>query len=874
MAEKAAPESPPVDSPLARLRERLRRREDTEHEQALIRIGFALLIGGYVLFVPGEGPDRWPALLAGLAICLGSLAASVVLFGHILASPGISHGRRYVGALIDIIGLNGVMLVGGMHAAVFYPVLLWVILGHGFRFGLRQLAMAATMSLILFAGVITFNADWRAVPALDVALTLALVVLPAYFAALLGKLRAAIERAEEASQVKSRFLATMSHEFRTPLNAVIGMSDLMRATRLDHDQLDMVVTIRGAARSLLGLVNDLLDVAKLEAGGFVVEPGPFDLFGRLATVRALLAHGAAERGLHLRLRIDPATPWLLVGDVRLLHQILVNLIANAIRFTSEGGITLDVRPLDPPPPAFLPIDAPAAAGPATWLRIEVSDTGIGIDEAAQARIFDRFEQADGATGRRYGGTGLGLAIVRELVDLLGGRIGVASDIGHGSTFWVELPFERHTAGDDLPPPVGRAIVLGRPEEAARLAGRVRGLGVEAVAVEAVAGIGRLLAPPVGRAVVLLAGDLPRREEEALADLLAWRAGAELVDVLAVGLDRPPRRLAALADLPADVNDAALAACLHAALARQADDTGTAAGRPAAAGARRARVLVAEDNLTNRKVIGRILERAGHEVAVVESGEAVVEALEAEPYDIVLMDINMPGMSGIEAMKLLRFMRPAHELPPVVVLSADATADTRRDSEAAGFSGYLTKPVDAGLVLAMIDELVGGRPAAASPRSAGEASSAAEPRPGRPVPEQGATIVPHPALDSGRPALDRTKLRGLEALDAGDGFLDGLIEEFLADAEQIAGGIEAAAAAGRIKAFRDEAHALRSSAAYLGATALFELCLGWRDMGDEALAARGKAEMVRLRRELDRLRQALAEFQRGREGGRPPSHGRA
>jgi two-component system sensor histidine kinase RpfC len=846
-----------AEAPLSRLvgwlRGRLRGRADSEHEQALIRIAFAFGIGAYVLLVPKVGPGAELALRGGLLVCLASLAGSLAVLGHLLARPEPSVSRRYWGALIDIAGLNAVMLFGGMHAAVFYPLLLWVILGHGFRFGRRQLAMAATMSLLLFGGVITLNADWRAVPALDVALTLALVVLPAYFAGLLGKLQAAIDRAEEASQVKSRFLATMSHEFRTPLNAIIGMSELLRGTRLDHDQHDMAVTIRGAARSLLALVNDLLDVAKLEARGFVIEVEPFDLFERLAAVRALLAHEAADRGLYLRLRVDPATPFRLHGGVRLLHQVLVNLIANGLRFTEEGGVCIAVQPI-----------GHGEEEDVAWLRIEVQDTGIGIEEQARQRIFERFEQADATTGRRFGGTGLGLTIVRELVDLLGGRIGVDSEPGSGSSFWLELPMRLDDPAKPTPPVQGRAVLIGSAAETAGLAARIAALGIEPVAAQQPAAIGRLLAPPSGRAALVVVARPSSRDEEAIADLLAWHPGAELVDVIGIGQEPPLPRLATLADLPADVDDAALATCLRAALAQQEEDR--AGRRVGAAGVARrvARVLVAEDNRTNRKVIGRILERAGHQVTVVESGEDVIEAVESAAYDIVLMDINMPGVSGIDAMKMLRFTHAAHELPPIVVLSADATEETRRECAEVGFSAYLTKPIDSELVLRTIDELT---PAAAETAEPGLGPAAEVPPQGA-----GAMIVAHPALESARPALDPAKLRSLAALDAGDGFLDGVIGDFLDDATQIVARIEAAAAAGRTRELRDQAHALRSSAAHLGAVALFELCLSWRDLADDSLAARGKAETVRLRREFERFRRALLEFQHGRAADRPPTKG--
>jgi two-component system sensor histidine kinase RpfC len=643
----------------------------------------------------------------------------------------------------------------------------------------------------------------------------------------------------------------MSHEFRTPLHAIIGMGDLLEGTRLDHEQRDMAVTIRSAARSLLALVNDLLDVARIESRRVRSEEEPLDLFRRLAAVRALLAHAAAERGLYLRLEVDPRTPWQLVADVRMLHQILVNLTANAIRFTSEGGVTIAVRPL-------------AIDEEVTQLRLEVRDTGVGIAPEAQARIFERFVQADDDTQHRYGGTGLGLAIVRELVGMMRGRVGVISEPGRGACFWVELPLRR-TTGPAEAIGHGRAVVLGHAT--GTLMPRIAPLGIEAVPVDDVRAAVRLLAPPQGRAVVVVAGDLAPREAAILADLLAMRPGAETIDVITVGLARPLEPLAALADLPADVDDAGLETTLRAALAEQPGELGRQAS---VAASRPARVLVAEDNRTNRKVISRILERAGHAVEMVTDGAAVLEVLEERRFDIVLMDLNMPGTGGIEAMKLLRFAHAAEDLPPVVVLSADATEETRRRCAGAGFSGYLTKPVDSALLLATIDELVGEAATFDEPMPPVTAMPATAPPVAAASPDN---VVPHPALEGGRPAVDRSKLMALAALDTGDGFLASVIDDFLGDAATLVQELETAAQAGRIREFRDRAHALRSSAAHLGGTALFELCLSWRDLGDEALSLRSRAELARLRREFDRLRAALLEFKRQAGGAQAAQRGR-
>ena len=255
----------------------------------------------------------------------------------------MSVARRVVGMLVDTGGVNGVMLVGGMTAAPFYPILLWIIFGHGFRFGRPYLFASAGMSLLLFGLVVLLNRDWRVVPALDVAMIMALVVLPAYVSVLLRKLEQAIRRAEDANRAKSRFLAVMSHEFRTPLNAVIGLSDLLRRDERDDDRREMIGTVRTAAGTILGLVDAVLDAAKIEAGKFTVVQKPFDLHGLLGVLRGMLEPQAQARGLWLRLVLDPAVPPHLSGDMAALQQVLTNLVANALKFTETGGVTLRVR---------------------------------------------------------------------------------------------------------------------------------------------------------------------------------------------------------------------------------------------------------------------------------------------------------------------------------------------------------------------------------------------------------------------------------------------------------------------------------------------------------------------------------------------------
>ncbi len=811
------------------VRQRLSNRPDSEHEQAFTRFVVVPGMLAYMLWAP-QPPGRWNFVFAAnMVIFAAGMSAATGIIAHILWRPGVNPVRRVVGMVVDVGGIGSSMLVGGVSASAFFPLLLWIILGHGFRYGRPYLFAATGASVVTFGLVLAFSPDWRQMPYIGAGLLLALILLPAYFAVLLTKLTHAIERAEEASRAKSHFVAAVSHEFRTPLNAVIGMSELLRTTRLSPDQADMVATIRAAATGLLGLVNNVLDLAKMEARRFTVEDTPYDLHQVLATVRHLLFHQARSKELYLRLRLAPELPYRLRGDGRALQQVLLNLAGNAVKFTERGGIVIEVGLIGVRP------------GPGR-IRFEVRDTGLGLTPTAQATIFERFAQADETRRKVIGGTGLGLSIARELVELMGGTIGVTSKQGVGSCFSIELPLTPAAEGEGFEEPArGQVIVLGSRSPAMAAVSRLDRLGFKGRAVASVETALELLRRDTPARVVVVTAHEPPVDLERLAGEIARAAGPEPIDLITLGSGHGDLPDLTLADLPANVDDPAFLTSLRAALQVPG---GARPGEEAArlhAPARRLSILVAEDNRTNQKVITRLLEHAGHEVRVVSDGQGAVDTLEEGGFDVVLMDINMPDMDGIETVKLLRFMHPAESLPPIVALSADATPETQAACREVGFSGYLLKPIDTNALLRALDELTG-------------AARRMEPLP---VEEPS----PRPRRSSGEPAgppvLEQAKLASIARLDTGDGFLAQVIDDFLADSASLIDRIEVAILSGDARAVRDEAHALRSSAGYIGASALFALCLSWRNLDDDALILRGRAEIARLRQEFERLSAALA-----------------
>ena len=475
-------------------------------------------------------------------------------------------------------------------------------------------------------------------------------------------LRRANDKAEQALRTKSAFVAMMSHEVRTPMNGVLGALGILRDSTLGEEQQALVATALDSGEGLLAILNDILDVSKLEAGRLELETTDFELAALVNGVVDLQAAHMAAKGIDLDSTIRPGTPAHLAGDPGRIRQVLLNLVSNAVKFTEDGQVSIVVS------------GEPRRADGGCRLRFEVSDTGIGIPLDRQGELFTEFSQLDVSYARRFGGTGLGLSISKKLVDLMGGEIGVASREGEGSRFWFTVPL---------------GAAADRPYEA------------------------KPEAPPVE----------PSKFEPV-----------------------EPRQ---------------------------------------------ARLLLAEDNSANQMVARLMLRQAGYQVDIVGNGLEAVEAVTNRAYDLVLMDVAMPEMDGLEATRRIRALTGPRAAIPIIAITANAMSGDRESCLAAGMTGYVAKPFDKAELVAAI----------------------------RGALAQGSGPSPLRQVDAG--LIDREALDGL-ALDVDAGMLGALIECFVDDAEGRVARIVAAANSAEVAALEHESHALSSSCATFGAKRLGEL----------------------------------------------------
>gem|GEM_PF-3998612 len=570
------------------------------------------------------------------------------------------------------------------------------------------------------------------------------------FNALLDEQEAAQERAEAGSRAKSEFLANMSHEIRTPLNAVLGLAQVLTRTRLAAEQRDYVDKILTSGRSLLGIVNDILDYSKIDAGKLVLEPTRFRLDQILANLAGILTVSTRDKALDVVIDVAPDVPDRLVGDALHLEQVLINLTSNAIKFTHQGRICLGIRKLDPSATDRL------ADTEKTVLRFEVRDTGIGIAAQTQARLFSSFAQADSSSTRRYGGTGLGLAICKRIVALMNGEIGVDSAPGQGSTFWFTAAFQVDPA--DAAAPVDAHELAGRPavplqgplqvlvvdpdpSALAALRGMIHRINGEAICVSSGAQARAWLdAAPASCAFSLVDGRVPQGEWELLRPASGKHSGRGPPLVLMLtphDADHLDPTCPALFRVTQTIVKPVTADGLRALIKTLATEPPRLPDRPVAVGADNGcggekshdsstglgpavktetgeparlaglTILLVEDNEINQDVARSILEMEGARVVVVEDGAEAVDCLrtDAAHFSLVLMDVQMPVMDGLEATRAVRTDLGLDQLP-VIALTAGTLPTDREACRAAGMNDFIPKPIDAEHMISAIRTAAG------------------------------------------------------------------------------------------------------------------------------------------------------------------------
>ncbi len=666
-------------------------RSSQEFQSALVRLAIWVFMVTMVGIAGWIGSYDFTWQQYALLFSIHFVWFVTILISTILR-PETLRWRTYASILADLSGTTGSIYLTGDATGPYYLLYAVSFLSQGMRYGKNNLLVASVGSLISFAVVAALLGDWRMQPIEVLFVSLVLVVLPAYEYTLLRKLQSAKQAAEAANRARGDFLATMTHELRTPLSGVIGMAGLLKRTKLDDEQREYLDSINTSADVLQALIGDILDLSKIDAGKLELKPGKFVIRDSINETCWALSNQAVEKGVELICQIAPDVPEYVYGDELRFRQILFNLVGNAAKFTDEGFIVVSAR--------VMPADDDIAKA---YLQVVIRDTGIGISADRVRHVFDSFWQGDLSSTRRHGGTGLGTAIARDLARLMDGAIGVESEEGKGSTFWVKLPFLQSSSST---PPKAPGVLRGvrvlifeqNRESADAIAETCEAAGMHTEIVGSIDQLGALSGESQGpgRRLVLVVDEPRGVDLDRVGNLVHKVLGS---DAPIVYLHYPRRKppiggmMSGRAFKP--INSVQLWQAMASVVAPESVEDFAAdltAPMPQITGVV-GRLLVAEDDDINAKLIYSLLRKVGCDVTLVRDGKAAFEAAKSGDFDLAFIDLRMPKMDGIDFTRAYRKQEAVGDHLPIIALTANAAEDARSECMLAGMDDFLTKPVD-------------------------------------------------------------------------------------------------------------------------------------------------------------------------------------